>query len=55
MIRKVGITGAGGSHRSNLSRGLAEKYELTLFYRKTKPDISLNLKTVRQIYLTEKT
>ena len=47
MIRKVGITGAGGSIGVDLSRGLAEKYELTLFYRKTKPDISLNLKTVQ--------
>jgi NAD+ dependent glucose-6-phosphate dehydrogenase len=47
VIKKVGITGAGGLIGVDLSAGLAEKYELTLFYRKTKPDISLNLKTVQ--------
>jgi NAD+ dependent glucose-6-phosphate dehydrogenase len=46
-MKKVGITGAGGLIGVDLSAGLAEKYELTLFYRKTKPDISLSLKTVQ--------
>jgi NAD+ dependent glucose-6-phosphate dehydrogenase len=54
VIKKVGITGAGGLIGVDLSVGLAEKYELTLFYRKTKPDISLNLKTV-QADLSDKT
>ena len=47
MIKKIGITGAGGLIGTDLSAGLAEKYELTLFYRKNKPDISLNLRTVQ--------
>jgi len=54
VIKKVGITGAGGLIGVDLSQGLSEKYELTLFYRKTKPDISLKLeKRFRQICLTK--
>ena len=54
MIKKVGITGAGGLIGVDLSQGLSEKYELTLFYRKTKPDISLKLKTIQADLSDEK-
>ena len=54
MIKKVGITGAGGLIGVDLSHGLAEKYELTLFYRKTKPCISFKSKTVQADLSDEK-
>jgi nucleoside-diphosphate-sugar epimerase len=54
VIKKVGITGAGGIIGIDLSAGLAEKYQLTLFYRKTKPDTSLNLKMVQADLSDEK-
>jgi NAD+ dependent glucose-6-phosphate dehydrogenase len=54
VINKVGITGAGGLIGIDLSAGLAEKYDLTLFYRKTKPNISINLKVV-QVDLSDET
>jgi nucleoside-diphosphate-sugar epimerase len=54
VIKKVGITGAGGLIGVDLSQGLSEKYELTLFYRKTKPDISLKLKMVQADLSDEK-
>jgi NAD+ dependent glucose-6-phosphate dehydrogenase len=54
VIKKVGITGAGGLIGVDLSQGLSEKYKLTLFYRKTKPDISLKLKTVQADLSDEK-
>ncbi len=54
MIKKVGITGAGGLIGVDLSHGLAEKYELTLFYRKTKPCISSKSKTVQADLSDEK-
>ena len=54
MVKKVGITGAGGLIGVDLSQGLAEKYELTLFYRKTKPKISLKSKTVQADLSDEK-
>lgn len=47
MITQVGITGAGGRIGSALAASLADKYKLTLFYRKTKPDPSLGLKLVQ--------
>ena len=47
MIRKVGITGAGGRIGIDLTTGLVDKYQLTLFYRNTKPDNSLGLKMVQ--------
>jgi len=54
MIKRVRITGAGGLIGVDLSHGLAEKYELTLFYRKTKPTISLKAKTVQADLSDEK-
>jgi len=54
VIKKVGITGAGGLIGVDLTAGLAEKYQLTLFYRKTKPDPSLNLKMVQADLSDEK-
>ncbi|MBN2128333.1 MAG: NAD(P)-dependent oxidoreductase [Sedimentisphaerales bacterium] len=46
-ISKVGITGAAGRIGKNLAAGLAEKYELTLFYRNNKPDTVRKLDMVR--------
>ncbi len=54
MIRKVGITGAGGRIGIDLTAGLADKYQLTLFYRNTKPDNSLGLKMVQADLSDEK-
>lgn len=47
MITQVGITGAAGRIGKLLTKGLSERYELTLFIRETKPDASLRLRTVR--------
>ncbi len=46
-ITRVGITGAGGDMGRTLTEGLADKYELTLFFRNTRPDTSRNLKIVK--------
>ena len=45
-ISKVGITGAGGRVGRTLTDGLADRYELTLFIRKTRPVTSRSLKVV---------
>lgn len=47
MITQVGITGGGGRIGSILATGLADKYGLTLFYRKTNPNPSLGLQLVQ--------
>ena len=47
MTKKVGITGAGGRIGADLIEGLADKYELTLFYHHTKPENPRNLKMVQ--------
>ena len=54
MIKKVGITGAAGHIGLDLAAGLADKYQLTLFYRYTKPDIALDLKMVQADLSDEK-
>ena len=54
MIKKVGITGAAGHIGLDLTAGLADKYQLTLFYRNTKPDIALDLKMVQADLSDEK-
>ena len=54
MIKKVGITGAGGLVGMDLSAGLADKYELTLFYRNSKPDESVKAKKVKADFADEK-
>ena len=46
-ITKVGITGAGGRIGRTLTKGLADKYQLTLFIRNTQPDTERNLKIVK--------
>jgi NAD+ dependent glucose-6-phosphate dehydrogenase len=52
--KKVGITGAAGHIGLDLAVGLAEKYQLTLFYHHTKPDIALDLKMVQTDLSDEK-
>ena len=47
MITQVGITGAGGRIGSVLTANLADKYKLTLFYRKHKPARTFGLKLVQ--------
>jgi NAD+ dependent glucose-6-phosphate dehydrogenase len=47
VIKKVGITGAGGKIGKVLTEGLVDKYQLTLFYRNTRPDSFQDLKTVQ--------
>ncbi len=47
MIKKVGITGAAGHIGLDLAAGLTDKYQLTLFYHHTKPDVASNLKMVQ--------
>ena len=54
MIKKVGITGAAGHIGLDLAAGLADKYELTLFYHNAKPDTSLKLKMVQADLSDEK-
>jgi nucleoside-diphosphate-sugar epimerase len=54
VIKKVGITGAGGLIGVDLTEGLANKYELTLFYHNSKPATSLNLKMVQADLSDEK-
>ncbi|MBA7706135.1 Uronate dehydrogenase [subsurface metagenome] len=54
MITQVGITGGGGRIGSVLAASLADKYKLTLFYRKTKPAPSLGLKLVQADLSDEK-
>ena len=54
MIKKVGITGAAGHIGLDLAAGLADKYQLTLFYHHTKPDIVLDLKMVKADLSDEK-
>ncbi len=46
-IRKVGITGAGGRIGRTLTEGLADSYELILFFRNTRPETSRDIKLVR--------
>lgn len=46
-IRNVGITGAAGRIGKNLTEGLADSYELTLFIRSTQPDTTRDLKVVK--------
>jgi len=47
VINKVGITGAGGLVGVDLTEGLADKYQLTLFYHNTKPTTTRKLKMVK--------
>ena len=47
MITQVGITGAGGRIGSVLTTNLADKYKLTLYYRKHKPARTFGLKLVQ--------
>lgn len=47
MIKKVGITGAAGHIGLDLAAGLAEKYQLTLFYHHTRPDMAFDVKMVQ--------
>lgn len=47
MITQVGITGAAGRIGSVLAANLADKYKLTLFYRKHKPARTFGLKLVQ--------
>ena len=54
MIKRVGITGAGGLIGTDLSRGLSEKYELTLFYRRSTPNTGINSKIVQADLSDEK-
>jgi len=54
MIKKVGITGAAGHIGLDLAAGLADKYQLSLFYHHTKPDINLDLKMVKADLSDEK-
>jgi nucleoside-diphosphate-sugar epimerase len=54
VIKKVGITGAAGHIGLDLAAGLADKYELTLFYHNAKPDTSLKLKMVQADLSDEK-
>ena len=54
MIKKVGITGAAGHIGLDLAVGLADKYQLTLFYHHTKPEIALSLKMVQTDLSDEK-
>ena len=54
MIKKVGITGAAGHIGLDLAVGLADKYQLTLFYHHTKPEIALDLKMVQTDLSDEK-
>jgi len=54
VIKKVGITGAAGHIGLDLAVGLADKYQLTLFYHHTKPNIALDLKMVRADLSDEK-
>ena len=54
MIKKVGITGAAGHIGLDLAVGLADKYQLTLFYHHTRPDIALDLKMVKTDLSDEK-
>ncbi|MGP8080676.1 MAG: NAD-dependent epimerase/dehydratase family protein [Dehalococcoidales bacterium] len=54
MIAKVGITGAGGLIGIDLTEGLAEKYQLTLFYHNTKPTTARKLPVVQADLSDEK-
>jgi len=54
VIKKVRNYGRGRTDRSGSKPRSCKKYELTLFYRKTKPDISLKLKTVQADLSDEK-
>jgi len=54
VIKKIGITGAAGHIGLDLTAGLADKYELTLFYHNTKPDTSLKLKMIQADLSDEK-
>jgi NAD+ dependent glucose-6-phosphate dehydrogenase len=54
VIKKVGITGAAGLIGADLTEGLADKYELTLFYHNTKPTTSRKTKMVRADLSDEK-
>lgn len=53
MITQVGITGAAGHIGSVLTANLADKYKLTLFYRKHKPARTFGLKLVQADLLDE--
>jgi nucleoside-diphosphate-sugar epimerase len=54
VIKKVGITGAGGLVGVDLTEGLADKYQLTLFYHNTKPTTTRKLKMVKADLSDEK-
>ena len=53
MITQVGITGAAGRIGSVLTANLADKYKLTLFYRKHEPARTFGLKLVQADLLDE--
>jgi len=54
VVKNVGITGAGGLIGVDLTEGLAEKYQLTLFYHNTKPITKRKLKMVKADLSDEK-